>query len=380
VRQSDYSTVGKVDMWRAVAEYSPIEDITFRYNRGTSVRAPNIVELFSPQSRNFTTAAVDPCDSGQFGAASAGQRAQRSVTCASMIAGYDPLTFTSNIGPGRSSLALLQGGNPLLEEESARTEQIGFVFSPRFLDNFRLSFDYFDYVVDDYISTIPIQTVFNLCYDSNEATSANPFCAFIRRDPTGSSLNPAGGVPGGVSEVLLVNANVASLKVQGYDMSIAYGFDVANLFGSDGDWGEFSARLDGTRQYKYDFKGDPSSPVQSLSRYANNAAPEWRANLTLQYARDIWNVSWSTLFVGDQIASQAITPLSAYPAHTGDYYRHDLRVRLDFTDNFSLRGGILNLTEVAPPGLPEVYQGTGQGSSIYDNRGRFFYIGATLRH
>ena len=45
-----------------------------------------------------------------------------------------------------------------------------------------------------------------------------------------------------------------------------------------------------------------------------------------------------------------------------------------------MRGGIVNLTDENPPYLPETYQGVGTGSSNFDNRGRFFYVGATLRY
>ena len=45
-----------------------------------------------------------------------------------------------------------------------------------------------------------------------------------------------------------------------------------------------------------------------------------------------------------------------------------------------LRGGIQNLTDETPPYLPETYTGTTTGSSSFDNRGRFFFVGATLRY
>ena len=75
-----------------------MKDVRFRATQSTAVRAPNIVELFAPQSRNFTTAAIDPCDKDVFRGATAAQQAARRVTCAAAIPGYNPLTFVSNIG------------------------------------------------------------------------------------------------------------------------------------------------------------------------------------------------------------------------------------------------------------------------------------------
>jgi hypothetical protein len=46
------------------------------------------------------------------------------------------------------------------------------------------------------------------------------------------------------------------------------------------------------------------------------------------------------------------------------------------SDALTLRVGALNVTDEIPPQLPETAIGTGTGSSAYDNRGRWFFIGA----
>jgi iron complex outermembrane receptor protein len=47
----------------------------------------------------------------------------------------------------------------------------------------------------------------------------------------------------------------------------------------------------------------------------------------------------------------------------------------------SVRGGILNVGDETPPLLPETYTGTSSaGAGLYDNRGRFFYVGATFKY
>jgi len=81
-RASDYSTIGTTDQYRINITWSPVKDVTFRATEATAVRVPNIVELFAPQSRNFTTAAIDPCDKDVFRGATATQQAARRVTCA----------------------------------------------------------------------------------------------------------------------------------------------------------------------------------------------------------------------------------------------------------------------------------------------------------
>ena len=46
-----------------------------------------------------------------------------------------------------------------------------------------------------------------------------------------------------------------------------------------------------------------------------------------------------------------------------------------------LSGGPESVTDKEPPQLPETYTGTSSaGAGLYDNRGRFFYVGATFRY
>ena len=47
-------------------------------------------------------------------------------------------------------------------------------------------------------------------------------------------------------------------------------------------------------------------------------------------------------------------------------------------ENIVLRAGVVNLFDRHPPALPETFNGTAIGASQYDNRGRFFFVGANL--
>ncbi|HEY8572113.1 TonB-dependent receptor plug domain-containing protein [Phenylobacterium sp.] len=373
-RISDYSTIGKTDQYRLHAEWAPFEDIRFRASESTAVRAPNIVELYAPQSRNFTTAANDPCDKDVFAGATAAQKAARLVTCGAAIPGYNPATFVSNFGTGRPSLPLLQGGNPDLGPEEAKTYQYGVVITPRWVKNLQVSLDFFKYNITGQVGTIPINTLLgNLCYDSPQAYASNPFCAQIKRDPTGTG---GGAVPGGVIEVLLVNQNVASVKVEGWDGSIAYGFNTEDVFGRD--LGDLAFRLDATWMYRFALQGLPGQSYVQFANTITNATPEWKANASLRWSRDNYSVTWSTLWIDSMIISQTQQQGVLDPFMTGEYYRHDLRASYRVNDQVSVRAGIINLTNEFPPYVPEVFTGTGTGSSQYDNRGRFFFVGANF--
>ena len=374
-RKSDYSTIGGTDQYSLKLEWAPIKDIRFRATQSTAVRAPNIVELFAPQSRNFTTTANDPCDKDIFRGASPAQQAARRVTCAAAIPGYNPLTFVSNFGTGRSSLALLQGGNPNLGPDTAHTFQYGVVIQPRWIPGLSISVDYFKYNLTDVVGTVPINTLFqNLCYDdTSQSYATNPFCAQIRRDPTGTN---GGGVVGGVVEVGLVNLNVASEKVEGYDYSISYGFRTADLLGKD--YGDIALRLDATWMYQFTVQGLPGQAYTQFANSINNGTPEWKANAGVRWTYDKFSAGWSTIYFGSIIANNSFLPTSLDPYKTGDYFRHDARVSYRLNDDVSFRAGIINVFDKYPPALPETFAGTGTGSSQYDNRGRFFFVGANL--
>jgi outer membrane receptor protein involved in Fe transport len=374
-RIADYSTIGRTEQWRLAATWAPVEDIRIRASQATAVRAPNIVELFSPGSVNFTATGIDPCDRQSFAGATAAQQAARRITCAAAIPGYNPATFTSSFGTGRPSLELRQGGNPDLGPETADTYALGAVIQPRWIPRLQLSFDWFKYNIEDQVGTIPLNTLLaQLCYDSTVPYASNEFCSLIVRDPTGAET----GVVGGVDYVVLTNQNVAKVKVEGYDASIAYGFNSEDMFGRN--WGDFAFRVDVTRMYNFALQGLPGQAYTQLANTITNATPEWKGSAAVQWTMDNWTVNYTGHYIGSMIPTTAFTASQLDPFWTGDYYTHDLRVRYRFNEDMSIRAGILNFTDEYPPYLPETFAGTGAGSSQYDNRGRFFYVGATFRY
>ncbi len=372
-RVSDYSSIGGTDQYRLHVEWLPVKDVRFRASQSTAVRAPNIVELFAPQSRNFTTAATDPCDASVFAGATAAQQAARRVNCAAAIPGYNPATFQSSFGTGRPSLPLLQGGNPDLGPETATTYQYGVVIQPRWIPNLQISADFFKYNIEDQVGLIPINTLFQaLCYDSATPFASNPFCGQIQRDPTGATS----GVVGGVTQVVLVNQNVASVKVEGWDYAISYGFQTEDLFGKD--YGAIAMRLDATWMYRFHLQGLPGQAYTQLANTINNATPEWKANGSVRWTYDKLSVTWNTVWIDSMVSNNAFQPNQLDPYYTGDYFRHDLRFGYRLNDDMSVRAGVINLFDRNPPGLPETFTGTTTGASQYDNRGRFFFVGANM--
>ncbi|MFV3073467.1 TonB-dependent receptor plug domain-containing protein [Niveispirillum fermenti] len=376
-RWADYSTVGGVDQWKVGLDFTPIDDIRFRGTYSESVRAPNIIELYAPTGENFTTAQQDPCDRSRVATLTGDARSTRVANCSRDIAGYDPLAFESNIGTGRSSLRLLQGGNANLREELAKTYTLGAVIQPTFLEGFAATVDYYDINIKDAINLPALSGVFQACYDT---VGGSALCSLITRDATGARTN----VVGGVDVVQLTQANIASFKNRGIDFSVAYGFDLTDISESLGEGRRLDLSLQGTHLLKYDFV---SQAGQAPRRYAGTSGtPSWKLQGTATYSDDALTFSWTTRFEDNMVADEALLPIAdgqplpRIPFYTGDYWAHDVRVLYKVTDDLVLRAGVQNVTNERPPNHPTVYTGTGNGTSAnWDNRGRYFYGGVNVK-
>ena len=98
----------------------------------------------------------------------------------------------------------------------------------------------------------------------------------------------------------------------------------------------------------------------------------------MRWTYDKLSLGWSTLYFGSMIISQAQQLGVLAPYKTGDYFRHDARISYRLNDDVSFRAGVVNVFDENPPERPEIFTGTGTGSSQYDNRGRFFFVGANM--
>lgn len=362
-RIGDYSTVGRANQWRIAAEWAPVEDMRFRGSSSIAVRAPNITELYAPRGQNFTNAANDPCDKSQIALIqnNPAQLATRLANCQAAIPGYNPATFVSNIGAGRPSLQLLQGGNPNLNEETADTFTAGFVVQPHWVDGLQMSADYWRINVKGAVSTIPINTLLqNLCYDVAQAPSSNHFCSLIHRDPTGA-----------ITFVELTNQNVQAIRTNGVDLSLSYrhGF---------GPLGRLGLQLDGTQINRWDLAGVPGGPTTHYAGTVtgpNSATPKYKVTGSLNWNWQDLDFTWSSHWLSSLAVSEVSPSSSFVPFFTGSYWEHDVVAIYKVSKALSVRAGVLNVTDAIPPQLPETATGTGGDSSAYDNRGRWFFIG-----
>ena len=364
-RLSKYKGIdGTVKTYGVEGIYSPIRDITFRgaYNR--SVRAPNLSELYSAQGQNFAPNFVDPCSARNIGTGSANRAAN--CAAAGAPAGYD---FVYS-----SSLEIVSGGNPNLNVETSDSLTLGGYIQPRFIPGLSISSDYYNIKVNNVITSIgTAQDIANLCYDS--PSLSNPFCGLFTR--AGASGGPNGEIEFQIIQgsLLQSQANFAKLVVKGIDTQVNY----SRTFG----FGKLTANAIWTHVFKNESFTDPATPDFKDVFVNELGDPDDRVNLNLNLQHGKLALGYQMRWIGKMYLNtyEDYNGVNGEPPQNEDYADiekypsvtyHDARVGYDFNPKFNGYVGIDNITNRMPPyGLT----GIGAGSGIYDNRGRFFYMG-----
>ena len=148
-RYSDYSTAGVTNTYKFEVQYAPLPDVRLRYSYDRVVRAPNLIELYTPQA--YGQSAVvgqDPCAPTNNGAtrASAGLTAceHSGVTAAEYGNGFgSSVGGTNTIVQCPGNCGQVSGGNPQLAAENADTWSLGLSLTPTAFPNFTGSIDYY---------------------------------------------------------------------------------------------------------------------------------------------------------------------------------------------------------------------------------------------
>ena len=369
-RYSDYSANGNgttadfnTDAYGVSAVWVPIDDIKFRAQYQRSVRAPNVIELFTGQdiglaNLNLVQGLYDPCATTNPTASlsacqNTGVTANQYGTILDVISGQSGGIF---------------GGNPQLRPESSDTYTAGVVLEPSFVPSLILSVDYFDITVNDYISAgIGAQTILDNCL----ATGDEAFCSLLQRD-SGGSLNSGPGVG-----FTLTNVNIAQLTTSGLDIQASYDLP---LFGNG-----FDISYAGTILFSNDFVPFPGAPAVDCVAALNNDCvvpvnPKYRHRVSVGFETDfgfepqlIWRYYGGTdNEVGD--SPQIDDRLDAV-----NYI--DLSAFFELNDMVTLRGGVLNLLNEQPPVSASSGAPLGNGNTfptLYDTA-RTIFAGVNLR-
>jgi outer membrane receptor protein involved in Fe transport len=386
-RYSSYSNVGAVTSYKYGAEWQPIDDVRFRASYQRAVRAPNVLEAFAPAAVGLFSG-NDPCANS-----TAGQ-------CATVPNAGNASVLTCPASQCNAQL----GGNPNLKPETSNTRSFGVVFTPTFFDGFTATVDYFDILVDDYISPISPTTILSGCYGPTaNAAQVAFYCPFVHRSGSGTII--------GAGYVQSLARNLPFLSTKGIDFEANYNADLD-------DWG-----VTGAGSLSFNFLGtllgswrDSPSPVSEPKSYncaglfgttCGNPYPRWKHKLRVTWTSPWdfelsldWRHIGSTKY--DENSSNPLlagtsTPTacpngqvlvdcvnSKIPAY--DYF--DLSGNWQVREGVELRAGMNNIFDKEPPILasssttatPIPFGADNTFPGTYDPLGRNIFVGVTIKY
>jgi outer membrane receptor protein involved in Fe transport len=392
-RYSSYNTAGATNAYKYGAEWQPIDDFRLRGSVQRAVRAPNVLELFSPDTVDLFSG-QDPCYAAT-GQVLANCLAQ-GVTNAAKNGGA-VLQCPANQCNQET------GGNVLLKPETSDTKTGGIVFTPTFLDGFTATFDWFNIKVDKFIGTVSPNLTLAECYGASaNAASMAFFCPLVHRNPVSQQLF-------GTGFVAATNVNTGFLQTKGLDFELNYTNDLAS-WGMP-DTGSLSFNLVGTYLDTLTTQPLPGFPSYDCSGLyglvCGTPDPKWRHKLRVTWATP-WDVDISLQwrFIGATTAGEDSTnPLVGGGPTTivcpngktvggiqdcengwiSSYSYFDLAGDWTIRQGVDLRAGVNNIFDIEPPVLTTAVLPTGPGngntwSTVYDALGRTIFVSATIKY
>ncbi len=371
-RSSDYSSSGQTSTYKIEGNWSPINDIRFRASYNKAVRAPNIIELFTPAAVGLD-GSVDPC------AGSAPTLTQAQCANTGVSAAQYGHVLPNPAGQYNGFV----GGNPSLKPEVGKTWSAGFVLTPSMIPGFNASFDYYDIKVDQTIGTIGSDTILTVC-----GQTGNPaLCSLIHRQAgTGSLwLNPSGFVTD-------TNLNTGMVEVRGWDVQANYRFNLDTVGMADA--GHLDFNLTGSELSKFHVQPLPGTTIGQFdcqgtygpscgATFGGGPRPKWRHKARMTWVTP-WNINASLTWrhLGEVTSEANVNTRADYQLGSRDYF--DLAGTWRVGDKLELRAGVNNIFDKDPPLIGSGHLNTGPlngntAPGTYDSLGRFVFMGLTAK-
>jgi outer membrane receptor protein involved in Fe transport len=375
-RVGDYTTVGDVFSWKAGLIWQAMDGLRFRGVYSVATRAPNIGELFLGPSQTFPSGLVDPCVGVGATTAPPGTSAAVASYCRA-LPGF-AANIAANMGvffedPNRDNQSI-QGfdrGNPLLNEETAKTLTLGLVWTPEALPGLQVTLDWFDIEIDDGIANVPRQFIIDQCAESG---GTSDLCSFITREPA----NPvrARG-PGTLYNIDSGPVNAAVIETAGVDLGARWSYTFKNGH-------KFNTSLNYTYLDKLNLQPLAGAPVEVNKGQLNGdgrlgAGFEHRANLNLGYQIGGFKATWRLNYQSSIVDTLPdVLPIGAY-------VYNDMQVRYTWGDDdkYGIYFGVDNVFDKKPPLVEQNFAsnitGTETAAESYDPIGRFMYVGLEFK-
>jgi outer membrane receptor protein involved in Fe transport len=399
-----------VSSYKYGAEWQPIDDFRLRASFQRAVRAPNVIELFTPQSLGLWGGS-DPCagsDPTSLNPFATLANCEKTGMTASQYT-KTPQCISGQCGG-------LFGGNLHLQPETSDTTEFGVVFTPTFLDGFTATVDYFDIDLEGAIGVIPQGNILQLC------ATQGILCDLIHRGTAGAIF----GTGAGAGYVVSTNVNTGAIKTKGVDVEANYTTALDNWgMGPNGSL-NFNFLGTWTDQYRVTpYPGfvnthfDPATgnPTHTTDFYecsglfgltCGTPIPKWRHKLRMTWTapwdfdislewRHMSGVKFDCNKTEDALGGPnpgcfAATHLSGFcdlsDQSISSYDYIDLAGDYTVREGISIHAGIQNLMDKDPPILDSNTLGVssppfGNGNTypqVYDSLGRTIFVGVTVKY
>jgi iron complex outermembrane receptor protein len=392
-RISDYNTTGTSYTYKLLANWEVTDWLRLRGGYNRAERAPNIGELFLAAQQTFAVSAGGDVCSLQNGQAWSANAAKNPTNAAGVQAlcrtlmersgdvNADDIYYSGVQPVGSAFVFPTLTGNANLKPETADTWTLGAVISSPFespwLNRLRLAVDFYSIKVKDAIGAQTVDVAQRQCFDVafNPTLDANSaYCAGVARNTTGALGN-----------VATTYFNNGRFQTSGLDFQVDWAKDIGP--------GRFS--INSVLNYVLSMKSAELA-VLPLVEYAGTTGPvqngldggafRWKLFTTFGYSVGPVNVSlqWRHL-PGVLTETSAVVPSTTIRG-TGAYDVFNLSTSVKVTKDVSIRAGIDNLLDKAPPlfGVNSApvagnVAGGSYNASYYDVIGRRFFLGANFK-
>ncbi|MGA0606919.1 TonB-dependent receptor plug domain-containing protein [Phenylobacterium sp. VNQ135] len=385
-RMADYNTVGTTYAYKVDGTYKPFAGLLLRGGYQRAVRAPNIAELFSPQSLGFagigtpgaTTTAGDPCDvRSSFRAAGNPNAAAIQALC---LAQGVPSAIIGSYNQPSTQAEILTGGNPDLKEETSDSYTAGLVWSPSvdqpFFRRFQVAVDWYRINLDDVVGTLTVQNILGSCFNTDGAnptfSNDNFYCQLFDRLRTS----------GAITNVQLNQINLAAWKTEGVDVQVDWGMELADL-GAPEAAGRFDVNLVMSHLTSFKKQARPGAPFLQNGGtiggdLSGGAYPEFKWVASFSWSAGPVRTTLRWRHIDSMLDFRNVPVFSPTAVNPKAYNAYDLVGWWDVDERVTVRAGVNNLFDKNPP-LFTSYSNSNTDPSTYDVLGRRWFIGVRAK-
>ncbi len=324
LRYEKYQVSGGALSPKLGLRYVAMPELLLRASVGRGFRAPSLSDLYRPVSQGTAATLVDP-----------------------VCMAADPDNTVTDCS---DTWTTYNYSNAKLKPEKSRQFTLGAVLEPA--RGVSATLDYWNVEKSNLISTLGVDVILG-----NLAKYGN----LVHRDEDDW-----------IDHIDLVKQNRGKQRISGLDLGLSF-------TGLRSPVGVFGVHLNGTLTLESKQQtGDGDPYVSNLGRFINDGVVQrWRHSLALDWEQGPWGATLSNSYLRGHM-DQAI--VGKADRRVGGYQLWNLSGSYEATKALTLRAGVQNLFDAAPPFSQQAYFFiSGYDPSYTDPRGRYVYASAQYR-